>query len=92
MLMENLYHGKNSKTLDPRSVAIIRSRDDIKIWVGALVPKANLDVYKRFAEDYIKILQQYERAPQLVSYVQQGNEDASFWRMFNSDKAPRDFE
>ena len=54
--MENLFDHKNSKTLDPRGVFIIQGRDEIKIWVGSLVPKANLQPYKNCAEDHIKLL------------------------------------
>jgi hypothetical protein len=40
--MENLYQGKSSKVLDPRSIFIIQGRDSMRVWVGANVPQANL--------------------------------------------------
>ena len=61
--MENLFDGKNSKTLDPRGMFILQGREEIKIWIGGLMAKANLQPYKECAENYITLLQKYERAP-----------------------------
>lgn len=55
--MENLYSGKNSKVLDPRSMFIIQARDFIRVWIGASIPPTNLQPYKDYAESYIKTLQ-----------------------------------
>jgi len=56
LIMENLYHGKNSKLLDPRGMFIVQGRDIIRIWVGSQIPPANLQSYREYAEKYIKIL------------------------------------
>ena len=40
--MENLFDGNNSKTLDPRGMFILQGREEIKIWIGGLMAKANL--------------------------------------------------
>jgi len=44
--MENLYSGKNSKILDPRSIFIIQGKDAVRVWIGSQVPKTNIDPYK----------------------------------------------
>jgi len=56
LIMENLYHGKNSKLLDPRGMFIIQGRDTIRVWVGSQIPPTNLKPYRDCAEKYIKIL------------------------------------
>lgn len=42
LIMENLYHGKSSKVLDPRGMFIIQGRENIIIWVGSQIPEGNL--------------------------------------------------
>jgi hypothetical protein len=42
LIMENLYHGKNSKVLDPRGMFLIQGRDTLVIWVGSQIPEGNL--------------------------------------------------
>lgn len=92
-MMENLYQGKNSKVLDPRGMFIIQGREYVKVWVGSMIPQSNIEPYKRCVEDYIKLLQKYERAPLQYSYVNQYEEDSSFWKLFNQDSKPqKDYE
>ncbi len=91
--MENLYQGKNSKVLDPRGMFIIQGKDCIKVWVGSSIPPDNLEPYTQCAESYIKTLQKYERAPKSYSFVNQFEEDASFWKLFHLDSRPaKDYE
>jgi predicted TIM-barrel enzyme len=60
--MENLYTGsQTSKLLDPRGVFIIQSKDEIRVWIGASVPQANLEEYRKCADSFIELLQKYER-------------------------------
>jgi shikimate 5-dehydrogenase len=54
--MENLYQGNNSKTLDPRGMFIVQGREEIKIWVGSLIPPVNMEPYKECVENFIKII------------------------------------
>lgn len=68
-IMENLYHGKNSKVLDPRGMFIIQGKDVVRVWVGSQIPQMNIQPYKECAENYIKVLQEYERAPMQYSFV-----------------------
>lgn len=68
-IMENLYHGKNSKVLDPRGMFIIQGKDVVRVWVGSQIPQMNIQPYKECAENYIKVLQEYERASMQYSFV-----------------------
>ena len=68
-IMENLYHGKNSKVLDPRGMFIIQGKDVVRVWVGSQIPQMNIKPYIECAENYIKVLQEYERAPMQYSFV-----------------------
>lgn len=54
--MENLYQGKSSKVLDPRSMFIVQGKDTIKIWVGEKIPQANQAPYRDYAQRYVKTL------------------------------------
>eukprot|EP00347_Sterkiella_histriomuscorum_P011735 403371304 len=93
MMMENLYQGKNSKVLDPRGMFLIQGRDMMRIWIGSQIPAANIEPYKKCVETYIPLLQKYERAPQDWAYVNQFEEDSSFWKLFHLDAKPqRDYE
>ena len=86
--MENLYQGKSSKVLDPRGMFLIQGREFMRVWIGSQIPPANLQPYKDCAEKSIKILYQFERAPIEYKFVNQFEEDAKFWKLFNLDQAP----
>lgn len=86
--MENLYSGKNSKVLDPRGMFIVQGKDLLRIWVGQLIPPANLEPYRQCADKTIKLLQQHERAPTDCGYTKQSEEDERFWRLFNMECPP----
>ena len=42
---------------------IIQSKDEMRVWIGSQVSPSNLPEYKKCAENYIQLLQKYERAP-----------------------------
>ena len=46
-------------------------------------------VYKSTAEEYLRTLQKFERAPTDYQFVKQFEEDSSFWRLFNLDARPK---
>ena len=48
----------------------------------------NLQPYRDYAEKYIKVLQEYERAPIQYAFVNQFEEDSKFWKLFNLEQAP----
>lgn len=55
--MENILQDKaGTKTLDPRTVFIFQTRNELHMWIGADILAANIDTYMRVAQDYIKIL------------------------------------
>ena len=64
------------------------SKDEIRLWVGAQIPSGSIEEYRKCAENFILLLQKYEKGPQKWSYVKQFEEDQSFWKMFNLEKAP----
>lgn len=41
---------------------IVQGKEEIKIWIGSLIPQYNIPIYKEVAESFIKTLQKYERA------------------------------
>lgn len=45
-------------------------------------------MYREYAEKYIKVLQEHERAPVEYQYVNQFEEDQQFWGLFNLEAAP----
>jgi hypothetical protein len=61
--MEDLYSGKNGKILDPRGMFLVQGKDHLKVWVGSQIPAANIDAYRKCIEDYIPLLNKYERSP-----------------------------
>ena len=46
LLLENLYTNKQtSKSLDPRGIFIVVSKDEIWIWIGAQMIEGNMSDY-----------------------------------------------
>lgn len=54
--MENLYQGKSSKVLDPRSMFVVVGKETIRIWIGSMIPKINVELYKECALNQVKLL------------------------------------
>jgi protein-tyrosine phosphatase len=85
LLLENLYTVKNPKCLDPRSVFIIQLENKIYLWIGNQIHGPNVELYMKCADEYIKVLQEQEKAPTDVVVVECEKEPADFWSIWENE-------
>jgi hypothetical protein len=52
----------------------------------------NYDAYKKAALNHFKLIQTYERAPDKIEIVMQGEEGQEFWNEFGLQGAPDKFQ
>lgn len=76
--------------LDPRGIFLIVSPNRMFMWVGNHVCKMAKSSYMLATEAYIKKLQKFEKAPQEVMEVGQGEEPPSFWAAFGLLGGPQE--
>lgn len=75
--------------LDPRGLFIIHTQKSLYLWEGCEIHPPNIDRYFEVAHYYIKKLQTYEQAPQLI-HIKQYQEPAGFWKEFSFDERPEE--
>lgn len=51
---------------------IVVVKDLIYLWIGSKCDETRMDRYWKYAQDYIKKLQKYEKAPKSIKVVTQG--------------------
>ena len=90
LMMEHFFIDKHSKSMDPRAVYIIHTKDKFVIFVGSQCKNRNRDEYMKFSYSYIKELQNREKAPESVSEVEQDYVDKEFWSLWGLEDAPND--
>jgi hypothetical protein len=55
--------------LDSRALYVVHSREVVYVWVGSRCEEQRLEKYWNFANEFVKKLQKYERAPVRVKAV-----------------------
>lgn len=67
---------------------IVVIRDLIYLWIGSKCDETRMDRYWKYAQDYIKKLQKYEKAPKNLKVVTQGTEGLEFYNIWGIDYIP----
>lgn len=58
---------------------IIVMRDIVYVWIGTRCEESRFEKYWKYAQEYIRKLQTYEKAPKLVKTISQGAEGPTFF-------------
>lgn len=90
LMMEQFFVDKHSKSMDPRGVYIIETKEEFVIFIGASCKGKNREEYTKFAHLYIEQLQKREKAPQKVKEIEQDKVDKDFWAIWGLEDAPND--
>lgn len=90
LMMEHFFIDKHSKSMDPRAVYIVQSKEQFMIFIGASCKNKNREMYVKHSYSYIKELQTREKAPEMVSEVEQDKVGAEFWGLWGLEGAPND--
>lgn len=89
-MMEHFFIDKHSKSMDPRAVYIVQSKDSFLIFIGSNCKGKNRDEYIKYSYSYIKELQRWEKAPETVSEIEQDKVGPEFWSLWGLEGAPND--
>ena len=78
--MDNFFdkNNTNPKKLDMRGVFLVLTLKKIHIWIGSKVSPLMKDLYLKAAKDYIKLLQENEKASTLIQEEVEGTESKEF--------------
>lgn len=90
LMMEHFFIDKHSKSMDPRAVYIVETKNKFVIFIGSNCKGKNREEYLNFSYSYIKVLQNREKAPELVNEVEQDNVDNEFWALWGLEGAPNE--
>mmetsp|Transcript_40526 Transcript_40526/g.46485 ORF Transcript_40526/g.46485 Transcript_40526/m.46485 type:complete len:203 (-) Transcript_40526:174-782(-) len=90
LMMEHFFIDKHHKSMDPRAVYIIESKDEFVIFIGNSCKGNRRDEYLKFARTYISELQMREKASTKVTEVEQDEVGKSFWNLWGLEDAPND--
>jgi hypothetical protein len=90
LMMEQFFVDRHSKSMDPRAVYIVHTKEKFVIFIGDLCKNKNRDAYISYAYGYIEELQKREKAPTDISEVEQENINRSFWEIWGLEDAPND--
>ena len=88
--MENFFIEKHSKSMDARGLYIVQTKQDFRIVIGSECTDLNREKYHEYAIEYIKMLQEKEKAPQQIETYEQNNIPNDFWKLWNLDGPPAD--
>ena len=98
--MEHLYEIKHTKYFDPRTMFIIQTEIKLYLWIGDSIYFANKETYLyklisinlktiirylNSAKQYIKLLQENEKASQNYEIIEQNHEPKEFWSLWNKE-------
>lgn len=78
MLKTPLFDTKKYVGLDSRGVYIIHLPEIVYVWVGSKCDEQKLQNYWAHANEFVKKLQKYERAPLKVKTISEGSEEMEF--------------
>lgn len=79
LLKHPVYDKRKNIGLDCRGLYVIGTREVIYVWIGSRCDEGRLEKYWKYAQEYIKKLQIYEKAPKTVKTISQGAEGLSFF-------------
>ena len=80
--------GPEACHLDPRGMFLVHSPEALYVWEGSSIPPANVTAYRTAIDEEIRLLQRYERAPDVVNRYRQGEEDLPFWESLKQSSVP----
>lgn len=89
LMMEHFFIDKHSKSMDPRAVYIVETKELFVVFIGSSCTN-NKEVYCKFAYWYINELQKREKGPEIVREVEQDKVDKDFWQLWGLEDAPND--
>jgi hypothetical protein len=90
LMMEQFFVDKHSKSMDPRAVYLVETKEEFVIFIGDSCRNKNREMYTEFARKYIEELQNREKAPEKVTEVEQTKVDQHFWSIWGLEEAPND--
>lgn len=82
LLKQPLFDSRKYTGFDSRGVYIIQTEEVVYIWVGSKCEEKQLKNYWGYAQEYVKKLQKYERAPNKVKAISQGTEGKEFFQLW----------
>jgi len=90
LMMEHFFIDKHSKSMDPRAVYIVETKEQFIIFIGSNCKNKNREEYLKFSYSYIAELQKREKAPEKCTEVEQDKVDKEFWALWGLEDAPND--
>lgn len=90
LMMEQFFVDKHSKSMDPRAVYLVETKEEFIIFIGNQCISKNREEYVKYSYKYIKELQKREKAPTKVTEVEQDDVDKHFWSLWGLEDAPND--
>lgn len=90
LMMEHFFIDKHAKSMDPRAVYIVQTKERFVIFIGASCKGKNREDYVKYSYEYISELQKREKAAEDISEVDQDNVGTDFWSFWGLEGAPND--